>query len=468
MTTPLIDALRTRLGSAALTPDHVDFRAEITGFNAASTFSPDVVVMATEEADVAAAVAIAAAFGALVTVQATGHGAHAPVRGGVLITTSRMRVISVDPRAGTATVAAGVRWADLAPELEPFGLTAVSGAAPSVGAVGLVLGGGIGPLSRTLGCASDYAEAFRVVDGAGTVHEVDAEHDPELFWALRGGKVGLGIVTQMRIRLVALPLVYAGGLFFDGPDIEDALRLWADWTASVPDSVNSSVAIIRFPDLDAVPPMLRGRTVLHLRFAYVDAAANAEELVVRGAEYLDCFRDLGTAILDTVGPLPTHLLGSIHADPADPILSWESGLFLNEFDQSAVTDLLAIVGHEAPVPLMAVEVRHFGGRIAVGDSARGGCDARFGLFLIGAPVPELFAEVLPGIAAAVHAAMGERAHDYINYHWAGHRPRASFDGVWTPEQNRRLDAARAAIDPDGRFAFGQAVEAAAGASIPRR
>lgn len=458
MTTPLIDALRTRLGDAVLTPDHADFRTEITGFNTASTFAPDVAVMATSEADVRAVVAIAASFGERVAVQATGHGANAPLRGGVLITTSRMREISVDPAGATATVAAGVRWEDLAPQLEPFGLAAVTGAAPSVSAVGLVLGGGIGPLSRTLGCTSDYAEAFRVVDGAGDVHEVDADHNPELFWALRGGKVGLGIVTQMRIRLVTLPLVYAGGLFFDGPDIEAALRLWTDWTATVPESVNSSVAIIRFPDLDVVPPIFRGRTVLHLRFAYVDAAASAEDLVARGAEYLDGFRDLGTALLDTVGPLPTHLLGTIHADPADPILSWESGLFLNEFDQDAVTDLLAVVGNGAPVPLMAVEVRHFGGKIAVGDSARGGCDARFGLFLIGAPVQELFAEVLPGIAAAVHAAMGTRAHDYINYHWAGHRPSTTFSGVWTPEQNRRLDAARAAIDPDHRFPFGQPVE----------
>jgi hypothetical protein len=390
-------------------------------------------------------------------VQATGHGNYAPVRDGLLITTHRMQDITLDAEARTVTVGAGVQWHAIQPYLEPHGLAAVSGSSPSVGAVGLALGGGLGPLSRSLGCTVDYVEAFRVVDGAGEVRVVDADHEPDLFWALRGGKVGLGIVTEMRLRLVHLPLLHGGSLYWDGEHIEAVYRTWVDWTGALPDSVNSSVNIIRFPDMDGPPPQLRGRTVIHLRYAFVDTDGSPESIRADGEAHLAPFRSLPAPLLDTIGPLPATQSSTIHSDPPGQLDVWEKGTFLDAIDQDYVTALLDVVGNGKDAPFIAVETRHFGGAVArpATDSAMGGRDAAYSLFLIGVPVPELFDTVLPTVAGRVLDAVGGYRHHLTNYHWAGHPTGEDFERLWTAEQHERLRAARADVDPAGIFAFGQ-------------
>ena len=83
---------------------------EAAGFNTAVTHRPSVVVAAENAGDVAAAVRYARDSGLPVAVQATGHGAADPAEGAVLVTTSRMQEVQVDPLRGTARVGAGVRW----------------------------------------------------------------------------------------------------------------------------------------------------------------------------------------------------------------------------------------------------------------------------------------------------------------------------------------------------------------------
>jgi hypothetical protein len=452
-----VDTLARSVRGGALARGAAAYPVEVAGYNSAGTYSPDLVVGATCEDDVRAAVGFAAERGLPVVVQATGHGNYAPVRDGLLITTHRMQDITLDAEARTVTVGAGVQWHAIQPYLEPHGLAAVSGSSPSVGAVGLALGGGLGPLSRSLGCTVDYVEAFRVVDGAGEVRVVDADHEPDLFWALRGGKVGLGIVTEMRLRLVHLPLLHGGSLYWDGEHIEAVYRTWVDWTGALPDSVNSSVNIIRFPDMDGPPPQLRGRTVIHLRYAFVDTDGSPESIRADGEAHLAPFRSLPAPLLDTIGPLPATQSSTIHSDPPGQLDVWEKGTFLDAIDQDYVTALLDVVGNGKDAPFIAVETRHFGGAVArpATDSAMGGRDAAYSLFLIGVPVPELFDTVLPTVAGRVLDAVGGYRHHLTNYHWAGHPTGEDFERLWTAEQHERLRAARADVDPAGIFAFGQ-------------
>ncbi|MGO2110304.1 MAG: FAD-binding oxidoreductase [Pseudoclavibacter sp.] len=444
-----------------------DYADEVAGYNSAGTFAPDLVVGAADEHDVQTAVRFAAEHGMTVTVQATGHGNYAPVRDGLLITTKRMRAIDLDADARAITVGAGVQWQDIQPHLAPHGLVAVSGSSPSVSAVGLALGGGLGPLSRTLGCTVDYVQAFRLVDANGEVRIVDGETDPELFWALRGGKVGLGVVTEMRLGLVHLPLLYAGSLYWDGDDLERVYRTWVDWSGEVPDEVNSSVNIIRVPDIDDFPPELRGRTVIHLRYAYAAPGASEADIEAAGEAHLAPFRAIGTPLVDTIGRLPGSETSSIHSDPPGQLDVWEHGLFLDNIDQDYVTALLDVVGDGRDAPFIAVETRHFRGAVASrhDESAMGGRDAHYSLFLIGAPVRELFAEVLPGIAAQITGAIADYRHEFTNYHWSGHPTGDAFRRLWTAEQHERLDRARAAVDPNGVFAFAQ-TDTAAGERTP--
>src|SRR5699024_8286885 len=121
---------------------------------------------------------------------------------GVLVQTSRLDSVQIDPETRLATVGAGGTWGAVYEAASPHCLTPITGSSPGVGAVGLVLGGGIGPLSRPYGFASDYARQFQVVLHDGTAVTVTKDQEPELFWALRGGKGGFGVVTSMTVELV--------------------------------------------------------------------------------------------------------------------------------------------------------------------------------------------------------------------------------------------------------------------------
>ncbi|HEY8589450.1 MAG TPA: FAD-binding oxidoreductase, partial [Naasia sp.] len=215
---------------------------EVACFNTAIVHDPDIVVGARSTADVVEAVRFAAAHELPVFVQATGHGAFAPITSGLLVSTKRMTGVSVERGSRIASISAGTRWGAVVEAAARYGLTPITGSSTNVGAIGYTLGGGLGPLSRTYGFTADWVRGFTIVTADGRVVRATAEENPDLFWALRGGKGGLGIVVEMDLELVPLTRLYGGGLFFDTAHIEDALRAWVDWVHTVPDSVTSSVA----------------------------------------------------------------------------------------------------------------------------------------------------------------------------------------------------------------------------------
>ena len=314
----------TALDDRILRPGDPGFDEEISGFNLAINHQPELVVAAESADDVVAAVALARERGLAVNVQSTGHTDTA-IEGGVLISTRHMDDFELDADAATARVGAGVRWATVVAAAAERGLAPITGSSPNVGVVGYLLGGGVGPLARSHGFSSDYLLGLTVVTGEGELVEADADHNPDLFWALRGGKVGLGIVTEVRLRLVELSALYAGALMFAEEDIERALKTWAAWTATADDQVTTSVAIMRFPPFEMVPEPLRGRNLLALRFAYPGSAE-------KGAELAQPLRDAAPVYIDMLGELPLNEVGRIHSDPTDPAPATVSGRLLTHID----------------------------------------------------------------------------------------------------------------------------------------
>src|SRR3712207_8954791 len=111
--------------------------------------------MAAGAADVIAAVRLARGEGLGVGVLATGHAVAAPCAGGVLINTSSMRGVRVDPESQTARVEAGALWADVVAEAQIFGLAGLPGDATGMGVTGYKAGGGFGWLGRKKGLNAD-------------------------------------------------------------------------------------------------------------------------------------------------------------------------------------------------------------------------------------------------------------------------------------------------------------------------
>jgi hypothetical protein len=264
-------------------PGDIGSDAERKGFNVSSDHRPALVVGASGPADVVAAVECAATAGRAVGVMATGHGPAVGADGQVLVNTRRMNRVEVDPTARTARVAAGVRWGQAQSKITGHGLAALNGASSDVGVVGYTLGGGVGPLGRQYGSAADHVRTLDVVTADGRLRRVSATSDPDLFWALRGGKGNFGIVVSMEFDLVPVTQLYGGGIYFTAdhaPDAAaDALHAYSDWVAGVPEEMASSVRMIRFPDLPAVPTPFRGRFVTRILMAFCSSAVEGERLV---------------------------------------------------------------------------------------------------------------------------------------------------------------------------------------------
>ncbi|WP_217370978.1 FAD-binding oxidoreductase [Nonomuraea antri] len=416
--------------------------AEITGFNLAVRHRPAVAVTAESIDDVAEAVRHAAAHHLPVAVQATGHGAVQPADGAMLILTSRLTELTIDPQARTATIGAGCTWAQVVQAAAPYGLAPLCGSASGVGAVGFTLGGGIGPVARTFGFAADHVRRITVVTPDGQVRTADPGREPDLFWALRGGKGGFGVVTSMTVDLLPLTEVYGGGLFFAAQDAAAALHAYRSWAETLPESVTTSVAMLRLPPLPGLPPPLAGKFTVHLRVACLLGPAESERLLAP-------MRAVAEPVVDTIGRLPYTQLDAIHSDPVDPMPVVERGGLLRELTGETVEALLAVAGPGRDLPLPVVELRQLGGALArepKEPNAVGGREAAYALLAIGLPGSDPAAVVSAVSPWATGGTM-------INFHGAALEPEL-LGRAWPEGTRRRLAALRRTYDPNNLFRLG--------------
>ncbi|WP_262495997.1 FAD-binding oxidoreductase [Nonomuraea sp. SYSU D8015] len=365
-------------------PGQDGYDDERLGINRAAESLPDHVLAATTEHDVAAAVRLAAERGRPVGVLASGHGPSAPADGAVLINTGRMTGVRVDPRRRTAWIEAGARWSRVLDHATPHGLAPLNGSNPGVGAVGYLVGGGAGLLGRRYGFAADHVRRLRMVTADGCVRDVTPERDPDLFWAVRGGKDNFGVVTAVEIDLFPVPRLYGGGLYFPAEAVPRVLRAYAEWTRRMPEEMASSVLLAANPDLPGVPEPLRGRFAAHVRIAYSGAPED-------GAELVRPLRDLGPRLLDTVRDMPYAEVGTIHHEPTDmPFVAYDRNVLLRRLDEDGADTLVSLAGPQAGAPFIA-ELRHFEGaygRVPEPPNCVGGRDAAFSLFVGTDAAPE--------------------------------------------------------------------------------
>jgi hypothetical protein len=435
-------ALAASIAGRVLTPGQPGYADEIAPFNQTAVHTPDVAVAVRSADDVAAAIRFAAGRGWPVAVQSTGHS-RPSVSGGVLISTRALDGIAIDPESGIATLGAGARWGDVVAAAAESGWFPITGSATTVGVVGFLVGGGLGPLARSHGFGSDHLVAATVVTGTGEITVASADDHADLFWALRGGKARLGIVTELQLQLVRLSTIYGGSLTFAEEHIETVLRGWLDWTADAADDVSTSVAITNFPDADFLPPRLRGRRLLFLRFAYPGSTNTGRELAAP-------LRALAPVAQDDLGEMSVTEIAKIHNDPTNPAPSKITGLLLDHADQGLADEILTRYGSGGTSPFLGIEIRHLGAatRADVAEgSAVSGRDAGFVMDSV-AVDPSTFAEVLPAAIVELHAALAP---------WTSAESSPNFMADYTPEQFarawpaaawERLERIRDRYDPD--------------------
>jgi FAD/FMN-containing dehydrogenase len=445
-------------GIASSAPDVRALREELTGtvtvagdagwddvraaWNLAVDQRPAAVVEPETVADVVAAVRFARERGLRVTAQGTGHGAaaHGPMNDTVLVKTHRMRVVGVDPEARLARAQAGALWSDVVGPASEHGLAALAGSSHDVGVVGYTLGGGVSWLARKHGLASNGVVAIQVVTADGRVRVVNEDHEPDLFWALRGGGGSFGIVTAIEMQLHPVEELCAGMLAFPWERSAEVMRAWREWTDTVPDEVMSCARIVQIPPLPEIPEPVRGRNLAIVEVVCLHGEAATADLVAP-------LRELGPEI-DTIATTGPAGLLHLHMDPPGPVPGVGDGTLLEVVPGDAIDELVAAAGPGSDSPLVSVELRHLGGalrRAHDGHGAQPTLDADFAMYAVGvAPDAEA--------GAAVNAHI-DVVKDAVSEWHAGRRflnfsERPVGDDMWAPDAMRRLRAVKTLVDPD--------------------
>ncbi|MFE0631645.1 FAD-binding oxidoreductase [Streptomyces sp. NPDC058864] len=442
--------LASLVGGPVLLPGEEGYEAECRIYNLNVSLEPALAVGAVNAADVRAAVRFAAREGRPVTVKTTGHQQVDPARGGVLISTRRMKGVAVDAGRRCARVEAGVIWQEVIDRAAEVGLAPVSGSAPLVGVAGYTLGGGLSPvLGRSRGYAADHVRSLEVVTADGELRHVTVGSDPELFWALLGGKGNFGVVTALEFDLFSLTRFYGGGIYFSGEHLAEVLHAWRTWQSDMPEEMSSSVAVQRLPPLPELPEPLRGAFVVHVRIAYLGPVAEGDRLIAP-------LRAAAPVLVDTVGEMPYTAMGAIHMDPPTPMPYYDRTTMLREFPAEAADTLVELLGPGSGSPLVSVEIRMLGGALDREPAVPNAVSSRglpFVLFGFGVGSPDQ-AGFLGSALDEVMKAMepwsdGRRVVNFLSVEEATDPERLSE--VYGAERYRRLTAAKKAYDPTNMF-----------------
>lgn len=333
-------------------------------FNAMHVGRPAVIAQCAGTADVIDAVNFAGEHDLAVAIRGGGHSVAglSTIDGGMLIDLSAMRGVQVDPERRLAHVQGGALWGDVDRDTQAFGLATPGGVISDTGVAGLTLGGGYGWLRRKYGLSCDNVVQAQVVCADGEVRTASAEHNPDLFWAIRGGGGNFGIVTSFTFRLHPVgPVVAFAAPFYPLEDIGDVLRGWRDYVLGAPDEVTSAVVTITFPAAPGMPEVVHNRPCAIAVGVYAgDPGA--------GMEVLSPLRELGTPLFDMSQPTPYTDVQS-GFDPLFPrstLRAYWKTQYLNELTDDAI-DVIADRALDRPAPMTLLNTLHMGGAVgAVG------------------------------------------------------------------------------------------------------
>jgi FAD/FMN-containing dehydrogenase len=435
--------LRGRTTGRVVLPGDTDWDLAREAWNLAARQRPAAVAFPESVGDIRAIVAFARAHGLRIAPQGTGHGALSlgGLEDTILLNTSRMRGVQIDPLARCARVQAGASWGELAATVAGHGLAGLAGSSPGVGVVGYSAGGGLGWLARRYGLAAGSIRAADVVTAAGRLVRADRDHHPDLLWAIRGGGGSFGIITGLELALYPVREVYGGALFWTPERAGEILRAWSAWTDGLPEQVTSIARLRRMPSRPGIPPHLRGRSFVIVEAACLAAEADAIKL-------LRPLRVLGPDT-DTFAVRPMTDLGPLHLDPCQPMPRIGDGRLLAGLPASAI-DALCATGMPGPgSPIASVEVRHLGGALAGRSPAAGALaslDAGFAVYAVGmAATPDL----APPVERAIDRLLGMLGPWDAGRRYPNFADRGADASEFYPAQTLgRLRRIKAAYDPD--------------------
>jgi len=432
------EALRTRFDDAIVVTGHEAWDGARMSFNPTVDQRPAAVARPGSAAQAAEIVRAAVELGLRVNAQGSSHNAGplGSLEDTLLMRLDRMNAVEIDATAESARVEAGARWWDVVPKASELGLSALHGSSPEINVVGYSLGGGCGWQARSRGLQANSITAIEVITADGSIRRVDADHGPDLFWALRGGGGSFGVVTAIEFRLYPAERFYAGALFYPFEQGPEVLHAWHEWTRTAPEEVTTSARLLQFPPLEDIPEIVRGKS-----FAVIDGAfIGGEE---DGVELLRPLRDLGP-VMDGFGSVPPAALSEMHMDPVDPIPYLSTHALLGSLSAEAI-DRAAQIATTASVPIF--ELRHGGGALAREAPGCGAIAALPGEYMMFAVAPVMDPAQVPAIKAGLAEIDAAFAADDVGRYLNFTEIPAEIETMFPAGALERLREVKARYDP---------------------
>jgi FAD/FMN-containing dehydrogenase len=355
--------LRATVRGRVLEPGDADYEKARSVYLGVLDQRPAVIVQPVDTADVAQVIALARESGVPFAVKGGGHGFFPLCDGGIVLDMSSMRDLQVDTDTRTAWVQTGLTAGEYTEALAEHGLVTGFGDSGTVGLGGITTGGGIGYLVRKYGLTIDDLLAAEVVTADGTLRHVDAEHEPDLFWAIRGGGGNFGVLTRVRFRLHELPAAFGGLLVL--PATAEVIAGFVKHAQEAPEELTTIMNIFPSPPMPFVPEELHGTPIVMAMLVYAGDGVLAEQAVAP-------FRALDTPIADMVGPMPyTDVYPE--EDPDYHPIAAARNLFADVIDTEVAATIVARI-NASTASLAAVQIRVLGGamtRVAADATAFG-------------------------------------------------------------------------------------------------
>jgi FAD/FMN-containing dehydrogenase len=316
---------------------------------------PAMIVRVRDAGDVSQVVGLARETGLELAVRGGGHSfaGHSVSDWGIVLDLAEMRGLEIDAERRTAWAETGLTAVDYTTATGAHGLATGFGDAGSVGIGGITLGGGVGFLLRKHGLTIDSLLAAEVVTADGELRRVDADNDPELFWAIRGGGGNFGVATRLHLRLHEVDTIVGGMLVL--PATADVIASFVAEAEAAPDELSTIANVMLAPPVPFVPPEYHGRPVVLATLAYAGATDEGERAIAP-------FRALATPIADMVRPMPYPEMYPPEEGGYDVVPASRT-MFLDSVDRRAAEAIVDWL-EAATAPLAVTQLRVLGGAMA--------------------------------------------------------------------------------------------------------
>jgi FAD/FMN-containing dehydrogenase len=356
-----IDALRNQIGGRVIGPNDDDYDIARQVMMGGIDRHPAVIVRVANVDDVKVVIATARKTGLELAIRSGAHSAKgdSTTEGGIVLDLHDMAAIDIDASAKTAWAEAGASALDVTQAAAERGLAIGFGDTGSVGIGGITLGGGVGYLVRKHGLTIDNLLAAEIVTADGEVLRADADTNPDLFWAIRGGGGNFGVATRFQYRLVDLPGIVGGMLFL--PATTETIERYVALAEAAPEELSSIANVMPCPPMPFVDETWHGKLVI---FGLMCWSGETEA----GQTALQPFRDLAklggldAPIADLVKPMPYPEM----YPPEDPDYhptAVSLNLFLDRVDQPTAETIMNRL-EALDAPMRVAQLRVLGGAMA--------------------------------------------------------------------------------------------------------